>query len=32
LLAFRRYAEDLRARHGMEPSPALRSLVEVTSA
>ena len=32
LQAFRRYAEDLHAQHGMEPSPALRALVEVTQA
>jgi DNA-binding SARP family transcriptional activator len=29
LRTFRRYAGDLRAQHGMEPSPALRALVEV---
>lgn len=28
LQRFRRYADDLQAQHGMEPSPALRALVE----
>lgn len=28
LQAYRRYAEDLQAQHGMEPSPALRALIE----
>lgn len=30
LQAYRQYADHLRSQHGMEPSPALRALVEVT--
>lgn len=32
LHTYRRYAEDLHAQHGMEPSPALRAMVEVSPA
>jgi DNA-binding SARP family transcriptional activator/predicted RNase H-like HicB family nuclease len=32
LQAFRRYADDLQARHGMDPSPALRALVDPVSS
>jgi len=32
LQTYRRYAQDLQAKHGMEPSPALRSLVDPVSS
>lgn len=32
LQTYRRYADDLQARHGMDPSPGLRSLVDPVSS